>query len=199
MLIVWILCIFIGLPPVFGMGEIGYSKIVGPCSIILYSSTREAYSVYYICLLVCVAIFPFITTVVANMWLLVIMLRFLWIKYNKVMSNMKNISSQLKHIQSVHNIESRHNMQQIFLAKVFGTIFVVNIVTWIPTVFIALVSGIVGAERIPPETFSFIFIMFLSQPAVHPILENFLVTKVRNSLSKCICCCRREQTQEEFV
>ena len=74
MLTVWILCIFIGLLPVFGVGEIGYSKIVGTCSIILYSSTREAYSVYYICLLVCVAIFPFITTVVANLWLLVIML-----------------------------------------------------------------------------------------------------------------------------
>ena len=115
------------------------------------------------------------------------------------MSNMKNFSSQLEHVQSVHNIESRHNMQQIFLAKVFGTIFVVNIVTWIPTVFIALVSGIVGADRIPPETLFFIFIMFLSQPAIHPILETFLVTKVRKSLSKCICCCRHEQTQEEFV
>ena len=201
MLIAWTLCIFIGLPPVFGVGEIGYSKIVGTCSIILHSSTREAYSVYYICLLVCVAIFPFITTVVANVWLLFIMLRFLWTKYNKVMSNMKNFSSQssLEHIQSVHNIESKYNMQQIFLAKVFGTIFVVNIVTWIPTVFIALASGIVGGDRIPPETFSFIFIMFLSQPAIHPILETFLVTKVRNSLSKCICCCRHERTQGEFV
>ena len=200
MLIVWTISILIGLPPVFGVGEIGYSKIVGTCSIILHSSTREAYSVYYICLMVCVAIFPFIATIVANVWLLFIMLRFLWTKYNKVMSNMKNFSqSSLEHVKSVRNIESRHNMQQIFLAKVFGTIFVVNIVTWIPTVFIALASGIVGGDRIPPETFSFIFIMFLSQPAIHPILETFLVTKVRNSLSKCICCCRHERTQEEFV
>ena len=201
MLIAWTLCIFIGLPPVFGVGEIGYSKIVGTCSIILYSSTSEAYSVYYICLLACVAIFPFITTVVANVWLLFIMLRFLWTKYNKAMSNMNNFSSQssLGHIKSVHNIESKYNMQQIFLAKVFGTIFVVNIVMWIPTVFIALASGIVGGDRIPPETFSFIFIMFLSQPAIHPILETFLVTKVRKSLSKCICCCRHERIQEEVV
>ena len=154
MLIAWTLCIFIGLPPVFGLGEIRYSKMVGTCSIILYSSTKEAYSIYYICLLVCVAIFPFITTVVANVWLLVIMLRFLWTKYNKVMSNMKNFSqSSLEHVQSVHIIESRYNMQQIFLAKVFGTILVVYIVMWIPTVFIALVSGIVGGDRIPPETF----------------------------------------------
>ena len=76
MLIAWTLCIFIGLPPVFGVEEIGYSKIVGTCSIILHSSIREAYSVYSICLLVCVAISPFITTVVANLWLFVILLRY---------------------------------------------------------------------------------------------------------------------------
>ena len=189
LVLTWVLSIFIGLPPVFGFGEIRFSNIVGSCTNIFSARTRLGESMNYIIFLVLVALVPFITTLVCNIWLLSIACRTVKLRYAK---SVRNLNSD----QHVSRMKSKHNQQQIRLAQVFGAIFVVNIMTWLPTAAISVLSGVLGSENVPPEAFSFVFLAFLSQPAIHPILETFLVARVRNLFLKYIRCCRYKASPE---
>jgi len=195
---IWIICILVGIPPVFGLGEISFSNIVGSCSLVFSAETTVGPSAFYIILLVLVALFPFFTTVIANVWLLCVALKSLRQNFTRRMTTTLNLPPvagppALEHAKSVQKIKSKYNQQQVRLAKVFGAIFIVNCITWIPIVVISLVSGAIGPSEVPPEAYSVVFLSFLSQPAIHPILETFLVAKVRNSLMKFVCFWRRKQ------
>jgi len=183
-ILVWLLSILISLPPVFGFGEIEFSNIVGSCSTKFTGRTRLGESMKYIIFLVVVALVPFITTLVCNISLLWTACKTVKLTYAK---SVRNLNSD----QHTSQVKARHHKQQIQLAKVFGAIFVVNCITWIPTALISVISGILGSEKVPAVAFSFVFLAFLSQPAIHPILETFLVAKVRNIFAKLFFCCRR--------
>ena len=202
--VVWTFCILIGLPPVFGFGEIRFSNIVGSCTTIFSAETTVGPSVYYIIMLVVIALFPFFTTLVANVWLLIVIRKTIRRRFTRKMTTTMSLPAtgqpSFERARSVHKIKSNFNQQQISLAKVFGAIFIVNTITWIPTVFISFASGAVGSENVPPEAFSFVFLAFLSQPAIHPMLEAFLVKKIRDTMMKYVFCCkRREQHKNTLV
>ncbi len=192
--IVWLICILVGLPPVFGLGVIGFSNTVGSCSLLFSAETSVGPSFYYIIVLVFVAFFPFGTTLIANTWLLCVARKTLHTTFTRrittTMSLPETDAPAQQRTKSVQKIRSKYNLQQIRLAKVFGAIFVVNSITWIPIMFISFVSGAVGPDNVPPEAFSVVFLSFLSQPAIHPVLEAFLVGKVRSALVKIVLFCR---------
>ena len=185
--LVWLLSIAIGLPPVFGFGEIEFSNIVGSCSTKFSGRTRLGESTKYIIFQTVVALVPFITTLVCNICLLWTACRTVKMTFAK---SVRNLNSD----QHANQVKSRHHKQQIHLAEVFGAIFVANIITWIPTAVISVISGIIGSDQVPAIAFSFVFLAFLSQPAIHPILETFLVAKVRNVFAKYIFCCHRYES-----
>ena len=195
--VIWVICILVGIPPVFGLGEISFSSIVGSCSLLFSAETMVGPSAYYIILLVFIALFPFFTTVIANTWLLCVARKSLRRNFTRRMtatlSHPEAGPPALERAKSAQKMKSKYNQQQLCLAKVFGAIFVVNFVTWIPIVVISVVSGAIGPSNVPPEAYSVVFLSFLSQPAIHPILETFLVAKVRNSLMKLVCFWRRNQ------
>ncbi len=183
LILIWPLSIAIGLPPVFGFGEIKYSNIVGGCSTIFSARTRLGASSYYIAFIVIVAIIPSTITVVCNTWLLCVVRSTVKLKY---LQGVRNLNSPLS--EHRRRMKSKYTKQQIRLAQVFGGLFLVNIITWIPNLVTSFVSVAIGSENVSPEIYSFVFLVFLSQPAVHPILESFLVEKVRNLFCKCIHC-----------
>jgi len=85
--------------------------------------------------------------------------------------------------------KKRHKKQQ-HLFHVFGGLIVSNIIAWLPLVIVVLISLITDAAEIPPAVFTVTHILFLSQVAVHPILETLLICDVRNPMKNLLTCAR---------
>ncbi len=69
---VWVLCIFISLPPVFGIGEIKFANIFSSCTLLTVGETRITANINYVFFLALVGFVPFMTTFSVNIGLLVI-------------------------------------------------------------------------------------------------------------------------------
>ena len=82
---------------------------------------------------------------------------------------------------------SRHK-KQLHLIRVFGSLFTSNLITLLP---FALLSIIVEFTRdIPVEVTAVANILFLSNVAIHPILETMLIRDIREPMKKMafFCC-----------
>ena len=193
--VTWVICIIISLPPVFGFGEIKFANPLGSCSVITTGSNRTSLNIVYTFVLLGILAIPLVATFVADIWLLVIICRGLQTRYTKTRRSVKsaNNMSHMERKNSENKIKTGHQKKQIRLVQVFGIIFVANIVTWIPTTVITLISLIIGAERISIWSFSFVYIIYLSQPAIHPMLETCLVGKAQRIFFKFLCCFRKKK------
>ncbi len=79
--------------------------------------------------------------------------------------------------------------------KLFAALFVVNIVTWVPTIVIAVISAIIGHKKIPNSLSILQYLAYVSQPVLHPMLETCLFTRARTKVTKYLCCfCAKTKT-----
>ena len=118
-ILTWVTCIMIAIPPVFGFGDVFYSKDTGSCTLLLHNETSIAKTIYYGLVLILISAISYTSTLVCNIWLL-------WI-IRKSLSR-KNRGKEVATATSKHQF----NKQQIRLAQVFGAIFFANTALWIP-------------------------------------------------------------------
>ena len=198
-IITWIFCLLISIPPVFGFGEIKFANSVGSCSPIIPGETKLTANIYYIAFLALVATVPFVLTVVVNIWLLVIAYKSIGSVHNTIRNNNNlRTTNTMDRRTSEQKINTGYHKKQIRLAKVFGTIFGVNITIWISTAFISTLSVALSPENVPYPVFAAVFLIFLSQPVIHPMLETCLVGKAKTALVNCLCfCCRNKKRQRQ--
>ena len=194
LLAVWILCIIISAFPAFGIGETKYANVLSSCSLIVGGETHLTANFNYIVILVFVGIFPFVTALVSNVWLLVLVCKTLYSGYNKNMEKESCRPTTSEEVKVTKDkLKSDYQKQQLYLAQVFGALFAVNVITWIPTIFISLVSAAIGTDQVPAPAFAFMFLAFVSQPAIHPILETCFVGRARKAIWNYLCFCRKKR------
>ncbi len=75
--------------------------------------------------------------------------------------------------------EKQH--RQLRLTQIFGTIFIVNIIIWIPSSISLVLMGFVEV----PAFFVLTHLCFLSQVVIHPFLQVFLLRDIRNEITHC--------------
>ena len=190
---VWVLCILISLPPVFGFGEIKFANILSSCSLLTVGETRITANINYVVFLAFIGFFPFMTTLIVNIWLLAIVCKSVRQRHKKsVTSNKGHIGSDTLRRNSERKFKTDYHKRQILLAQVFGAIFTANVVTWVPSILIAMISAVIGAEQISPPALAFVYLAYISQPAIHPVLETCLVGKAKVTLFKFLCFCKRK-------
>lgn len=187
LLVVWLLSIFISVPPAFGFGEIKFANVISSCIVFTVGRTPLTRNSNYLIALVLVGAFPVLTTLTCNIWVLSLIFRSVRGTFSRTMdNNLSQFDSTLQRNDNEQQIHSNYHKQQIRLAKVFGVIFAFNIVTFLPLISIFIVATI---GSVPTPVITFVFLIFICQPAIHPILETCLVSKARSVLSKCVCNC----------
>ncbi len=190
---VWVLCIFISLPPVFGIGEIKFANIFSSCTLLTVGETRITANINYVFFLALVGFVAFMTTLIVNTWLLAIVSKSVRQRHKKTLtSNKGRIDSETLRRNSESKFKTDYHKKQILLAKVFGAIFIANVATWVPSIFILMVSAIVRIEQINPLALIFVYLTYICQPAIHPVLETCLIGKVKMALFKFLCFCKRK-------
>ena len=178
--LVWMLCIAISLPPLFGFGEIQFSFTVAACVPLLVGETPVAPNSYYVLLMLAETFIPVVTLI--TMYILI-----LWITRKNLLRRVKR--SQTDGATERDQKENRaalqeHNKRQFRLVQLFLAIFTANIVTWLPMAGLALTAAIVGSENIHTLLYTIAYISYLSETAIHPILETMLIPKIRIVISK---------------
>ena len=197
--LVWVFCILVSIPPVFGFGEIKFANVLSSCSLLTVGETPLTANINYIIFLVFIGAFPFMTTLIVNFWLLIILCKNMSSRHKRHADNSRNTfdSSEKKTIREKHLTISFHK-EQIHLAQIFGAIFTANVITWVPTIAIALVAAVIGSENVPPPTYAFVYLSYVSQPAIHPVLETCLMGKARTMIFRSLCCCIKKFKQKRI-
>ncbi len=183
LLVIWIFCLLLCIPPLFGFGVIGFSRVVGTCAPLFTTRSHLGPGYYYIGFLVLEVMIPLGVLVISNIWLLCfvrkgIKSRFENTYQEKGDARISEVNKQAK---------KKYIAQQLRMVKVFGSIFVSNFVTWSPIVFVFIAMAAIGLSNVPPAALGIVFFCFLIQAVIHPMLESLLSARVRKIAKKIFC------------
>ncbi|MCG8625867.1 MAG: G-protein coupled receptor, partial [Proteobacteria bacterium] len=165
---IWLLCIVIALPPLFGFGTILFSYAVASCVPIFAGESPLAPNIYYVLAGFGEVIFPLIILFVAYIWILCIARKNL---FRKLQRNLHFIREDLNKALS-----SAYNRDQFQLVQIFGAIFIANVITWFPTITLSVVVAIQGEG--PTLLYTIAYLSFLSETMVHPIIEARMIKDI---------------------
>jgi len=71
---------------------------------------------------------------------------------------------------------------QVRLFKVFGAIWIANIITWIPFLIRTFGTVFFGDEAFPDWFFVFAYLSTISYAVVHPIIEASFIPECKNTI-----------------
>ena len=90
--------------------------------------------------------------------------------------------------------KSRHQ-KQLHMIRVFGSLFSSNIITWVPLAIVKVVN--LFTFNVPVGLVVIGNMLFMSQVAIHPILETVLISDIREPMKKMVfyCCLKTNKTE----
>ena len=183
---IWIICVVLAIPPLFGFGAIGFSKIIGTCTILISVQTRLGPSHLYLVFSVLEVLFPLGLMIASNIWLIYIVCKVIKNRFVKTYQQKRDATLSEVNKQT----KKKYIAQQIQVLKVFGSIFAFYFCTWIPVLVIEFfVIVTIGLDRVKPAAFGVVYLCFLVQSVIHPMLESLLSMRVRNLAKKIFYTC----------
>ena len=190
-ILVWLFSALQSVLPLFGFGEIRYTYLLCFCCVYLYGSTHIAKNVYYLILLLILGLFSWITMIVTNAWIIIIV-KVQIKKLYKIRKSFRNRKELLNHQQSLRKeIRKAKNRKQLALLRTFGTLLIANLITWVPLILQSFVSMIIDADDIPIGVYMFVFLSFISHSVLHPIIEGCLIPELKTKFKNIFCPCKK--------
>ena len=146
----------------------------------------------YIVLVITAAFIALAVIIVCNTWTIYIVQKNIKTVY-KVRKLLHNRDKRTSYSLGLSEIlQKKCHKKQLHLFRVFGGLLLSNTITWIPTILVEMSRFIFN---IPLSISSTSNILFLSQLAIHPILEATLISDVREPLKEMVtCACFKKQT-----
>ena len=179
LIIIWIVCTIFSLPPLFGFGEIKFTFTVSTCILHAIGRTSVAPN------------FAFVLFALAPSFLLPVVVLFVmyaWILYIARKGILERLKRRVTHraeacepVSADTPCEKR--MVQLRLVRVFLVIFTANLLTWLPAIGLTLAAAIIGPGQIPAYMDTISYLSFISETAIHPILEACLIREVRMTMT----------------
>ena len=186
---VWLLSCLVSIPPLFGFSEMRFSTAVGICTIAFSGSTPLAKNSHYLIFLAVMALAPILTLVLTNLWGLGIIQRHLRAKARK-------LKEEKKHNRLSFHEKMKRQQQgtQGKLLKVYGIIFITNLVTYLPMIA-RMIVGVAAEEEEFTEAVrvsgSIAYLALMSQAVVHPIVQASLVGDIRKGIAEQVSAVKR--------
>ena len=150
----------------------------------------------YIVLLITAAFIALAVIIFCNIWTIYIVQKNIKAVY-KVRKLLHNRDKESYSQRLSEILSKKCHKKQLHLFRVFGGLLLSNIITWIPTIVVEMSRFISD----PPLSISSASnILFLSQLAVHPILETTLISDVREPLKEMVtCACLKKKNNLSIV
>ena len=177
-IVVWIIAILIALPPVFGFGQNEFNRNFGAC-LPRFTGTNPLSGIgsqFYAAFVALEALIPILVLAFTNVWTYRLVAKFL----------KKNITRRrtFRGKGSGSDEERKYHSQQRQLVRVFGALFISNIISWTPVLVVVFLIFFISASVLPREIYIFGWICYLTNPVVHPIIESFFVKDLRYQIRR---------------
>lgn len=177
---VWLLSVLISILPLFGFGVIYYDHPTFTCTAQFYGHTHVTKNIYFLIFVLVEAILPFSVLLITNIWILFIAQKHI----RKVYSTKNNIASldkKLEYSQMINNkLKHAKNRKQLQLLRVFGSIFISNLITWIPLIVRIIEACITGTDNTSFWSNFIVILSINSHSVIHPLIQASLIPKIRN-------------------
>ena len=199
-LLVWLFSAVQSILPLFGFGTIRYTYSTCSCMVYLYGRTHITKNVYYMLLLVLLGLFPVITMVVTNVWIIIIVRKQIK-KLYKTRRSFGNKGELKNHQQSLKKeISKTKNKKQLALFRAFGMILIANGITWVPVIILTIIYLTANQDDDVPFGFIiFTFLSFISHSVLHPIIEGCLIPEIKTSFKKVLCPCEKRNRARKCI
>ena len=172
---IWLLCIAIAIPPLFGFGTILFSFTVASCVPIFVGESPIAPNIYYVLAGMGEVIFPLIILFVAYIWIVCIARKHLFRKLQRNLHLSREDLDNNDHYGK-KRLSSAYNRDQFRLVQIFGAIFLANVITWFPMITLSVVIAIQGEGHTLLYTIA--YLSFLSETMIHPIIEARMIKDI---------------------
>ena len=138
----------------------------------------------YIILVITVSCIALTVIIVCNIWVIYIVLKNINMVY-KVRRSLCNKEKESYSQSQSGILRKKSHKKQLHLFRVFGGLLLSNTIALVPIILVEM-TRLFSTPPIP--IYSLAHILFLSQIAVHPILETTLISDVRKPLKKMVTC-----------
>ena len=175
--LVWALSIALSLPPLFGLGDIDYTKSISTCTPKFQHSTHLTKNIYYMVMLVLEALVPISVLLFTNLWTIYIAQRNILLIYK--VTNTKKLWKICKD-KVMQRMNTTKKKKQLRLVAVFGTILIANVITWIPLIIRSFWALAYGFDNLTAASYVFVFLCLISHSFLHPLIEASLIPEIRD-------------------
>ncbi len=187
--ILWVSSILIACFPLFGFGDLAYSAKVAICVVKFTGETKLAKNIHYPILLAIILSISVAVLVAGNIWVGCIVqkhLRKIYDTKRKFSGNEEAFMQQIRKKLS----KDKHSKQLMFM-KVFGSIIIANVITWMPLIIRVVYTAISG-QNTSTVLMILVYVSVISVVAVHPIIQASLIPELKLIFLECIRYCRRK-------
>ena len=172
MIAVWIFSFLLCISPAFGFGEWEFNVSIAVCM----ARFTPLENLRFMIIIVIYCLVPIFVLAITNIWTYKIVAKFLSKRRVRKLSYRGSIKEKRED-------NSQHQQQQKQLVKVFGALFIANIVIWSPLIVMVFVVFLF-TPSVPSWLYVIFWIMVSSNSMIHPILESFFNKELRVQVSR---------------
>jgi hypothetical protein len=207
--IVWIFCAALGLPPLVGFGRVGYVPSLVTCSI-YNRDPSDPHNKSYPAYLILVVTFATIGTLIQLVGCACI----IYITRKHYIDRLRRVFDSVRHREhqdfnrqtrrsmrrilesqssSASIVLSNYNKSQIQLVKVFGAIFIVSMLTVVPFLAFGTSVLIIGDRMSLVKTIlhPISYMSMISRSVIYPILEAYMTYETRDVIKRFFSTCTK--------
>ena len=177
-IIIYVICFIMAILPLLFFGEIEFNSRFASC-VPRFTPTTNF---FYVAFVAVEALIPIIVLAITNVWTYRLVSKFLKRNFRRRSTyNRRGTGDKT-------NEDNKHQRQQKQLVKVFGALFIANIISYTPTILTIFLFGALAikgiADIIPSELYIIGFVSFLTSAVLHPIVESFFVKELRYQVNR---------------
>ena len=164
----------IGIMPIaFGFGQYEFNTFFGICLARFNENSRSGVrNLYFFTFLILEGLIPLFVLLATNVFTYRIVRKFL-------KRNFRRRSTYRNRAKEISDDTRKYQKQQNQLVRVFGALFIANIISWTPVVVTTLLANVLDASQFPDQIYVFGWICFLTISLFYPILESFFIKDLR--------------------
>lgn len=189
-IVIYIVCFVLAILPLLGFGHLEFNPRFASC----VPRFTPPKNLYYVVIIAFESLIPIIILAITNVWTYRIVSKFLKRNFRRRSTYRKRGEEHGKEGDE----SAKYQRQQNQLVKVFGALFIANIISYTPTIttiFVFAFLTIIGKDSdIPSEVYILGFVSFLMNPVLHPIIESFFVKDLRYQVKRAKTGIRRVST-----
>ena len=160
--------VIFNITPFIGLGEYAFSASIASC-LPVWPGHKD-----YVIYILVESIFPLGTIVVTTLWTFIFTRTFIRNHYRRK----ESLRSEEKENDHIYNTKIR----RVF--GIFGSLLVVNVLSFVPYIFISVIGLFVGFANIPPAAYTTVLVLYLFSNFTNPLVQSLFRRDLNETLLK---------------